>query len=220
MKITWILTAWSVAATVLIAQTPIQSYSLDPEASHLIWRAEKVTGKHHGLVKLKSGVVKFRGDQFLGGTVVVDMRTIENLDLKLPAYKAKLERHLNSTDFFDTKTFPTAELEVTGTRRLKITGPEKALYEVEGLMTIRGQANPIQFNAEIRRQGDGWEAEGEMILDRTRWGLRYRSGSFFDDLGDKMIYDQFSISFLIKTQINSGNVARSPGMVEKLPRSD
>jgi len=220
MKTTWMLIAWFVTATFLTAQTPVQSYTLDPEQSQLIWRGEKITGNHRGLVKLKSGLVKFRGDEFLGGTVVVDMRTIENLDLESPTYKTKLERHLNSADFFNTKLFPTAELEVTGTRRLKITGPGKALYEIKGLMTIRGQANPIQFNAEIQRRSVQWQAEGEMTLDRTRWGLRYRSGSFFDGLGDKLIYDQFSISFFIKTTMDSEDVAGASGTPEEIPGSD
>jgi len=30
-------------------------------------------------------------------------------------------------------------------------------------------------------------------LDRTKWDIKYNSGKFFKNLGDKLIYDDFEI---------------------------
>jgi hypothetical protein len=40
-------------------------------------------------------------------------------------------------------------------------------------------------------------AIGETEIDRTKYDIRYGSGKFFEDLGDKMIYDTFTVKFKV-----------------------
>ena len=39
-------------------------------------------------------------------------------------------------------------------------------------------------------------ANGEMIIDRTKWDIHYNSGKFYDNLADETIADE--IEFLVK----------------------
>ena len=43
---------------------------------------------------------------------------------------------------------------------------------------------------------------GEVVLDRSDFDVRFRSKSFFDpaELGDKLIYDDFTIGFSLNAK--------------------
>jgi hypothetical protein len=36
-------------------------------------------------------------------------------------------------------------------------------------------------------------ATGQITFDRTKFEIKYRSGSYFEDLADKMIYDEVKL---------------------------
>ena len=40
-------------------------------------------------------------------------------------------------------------------------------------------------------------ASGKIIVDRTRYGMKFRSGNFFKDLGDTLIYNDFELNVSI-----------------------
>jgi hypothetical protein len=37
-------------------------------------------------------------------------------------------------------------------------------------------------------------ASGKIIVDRTRYGMKFRSGNFFENLGDTLIYNDFVLN--------------------------
>ena len=39
----------------------------------------------------------------------------------------------------------------------------------------------------------------EIIIDRSKYNVRYGSGTFFENLGDKTIYDDFTLTVQIAT---------------------
>ena len=43
----------------------------------------------------------------------------------------------------------------------------------------------------MTRHTDGYQAE--IVIDRSKFDVKYGSGSFFDNLGDNMIYDDFTL---------------------------
>ncbi|AWX45439.1 UPF0312 protein [Flagellimonas maritima] len=151
--------------------------------STVTWKAYKVTGSHTGTIALKSGALEFDGDKLTGGEFVVDMTTINTTDLE-GEYKQKLDGHLNSDDFFSTASNPTSKLVFTN---VKSTG--KNAYEVTGDLTIKGITKPITFDVSIY----GSKATATLKVDRTNYDVKYGSGSFFDNLGDKTIYDEFDL---------------------------
>lgn len=165
------------------AFTEIDTKKVDTEKSKITWKGYKVTGSHEGNIDLKSGELKFDGDKLIGGEFTVDMSSIGSTDLS-GEYKTKLDGHLKSDDFFGVENHPTATLVISKT---KSTG--KNSYEVTGDLTVKGKTNPITFEMSIY----GSKATANIKIDRTKYDVRYGSGSFFDDLGDKTIYDEFDL---------------------------
>ena len=153
------------------------------ENSKVIWKGYKVTGSHQGTIALQSGNLTFEADKLVGGEFVIDMTTITNTDLE-GDYKGKLEGHLKSDDFFGVTTFPTATLVF---KDVKTTG--KNSYAVTGDLTIKEITNPVRFDISIY----GSKATASVKIDRTKFDVRYGSTSFFDNLKDKAIYDEFDL---------------------------
>ncbi len=153
------------------------------DASKVTWKAYKVTGSHYGSIALKEGALMFDGDKLTGGEFVVDMTTISTEDLEGDS-KGKLDGHLNSADFFDTANHTSSSLKFT---KVKSTG--KNSYEVTGDLTIKGITKPVTFDVSVY----GSKATATLKVDRTVYDVKYGSGSFFDNLGDKAIYDEFDL---------------------------
>ncbi len=162
-------------------------YEVDLTASQVKWKGYKVTGEHEGIVQLKEGFLVWEEDKLAGGEFVIDMTTIEDTDLA-GQWKTKLENHLKSDDFFGVSKYPTAHFVIT---RVVPQGPDK--YKIIGNLTIKGTTKEIKFVADVKRQGETVEAEAKITVDRAEFDVRYGSGSFFDNLGDKTIYDEFDV---------------------------
>ena len=62
-------------------------------------------------------------------------------------------------------------------------------YEVIGELTIKGIKHPITFTME--KNNDKWKSD--LIFDRSKYDVKFRSGTFFENLGDKLIYDDIVI---------------------------
>jgi hypothetical protein len=76
-------------------------------------------------------------------------------------------------------------------------------YNVKGNLTIKGITNEISFPAKVSLENGNVQAMGTATIDRTKWNIKYGSGKFFQGLGDKMIYDEFEITFDIKAKSNN-----------------
>ena len=153
------------------------------EKSNVVWKGYKITGSHEGTINLKSGNLEFSKDKLSGGSFVIDMSSIANTDQE-GEYKGKLEGHLKSDDFFGVEKFPSAKLVFT---KVKATGKES--YKINGDLTIKGITNPITFEMSL----DGNTATADLKIDRSKFDVRYGSTSFYDDLKDKAIYDEFDL---------------------------
>lgn len=175
-------------AFVAFTNNTIQKKKIDVKNSKIEWEGEKLTGSHNGTVQLKDGFLMMENNELVGGEFIVDMTTIEVLDLT-GENKQKLEGHLSSDDFFGVKAHPTAKLVLK-----TIAKKSNSVYGVSGDLTIKGKTNPIAFDLEMDKN----EAEAELVIDRTKYDIKYGSGSFFDNLGDKTIYDEFELDIEIK----------------------
>ena len=151
--------------------------------SNVIWKGYKVTGSHEGTINLKSGFLTFNDNKLTGGEFVMDMNTIVTTDLQ-GEYKGKLEGHLKSDDFFGVEKHPTAKLVIS-----KVDATGKNSYKITGNLTIKGITNVITFDLSVY----GNKANAALKIDRTKYDVRYGSTSFFDNLKDKAIYDEFDL---------------------------
>ncbi|MBK7969316.1 MAG: YceI family protein [Bacteroidetes bacterium] len=167
------------------------TYKVDAAKSKVEWYAEKVTGKHNGVVTIKSGEVNNDHGK-LSGTFAIDMTTITVTDLE-GGMQGKLEGHLKSDDFFAVEKNPTATFIMTSVAPLADVKAGEPNFNVTGKLTIKGITNDVTFPAMIRFEGNTMTAKGDVKIDRTKYDIRYGSKTFFSDIGDKAIYDEFTI---------------------------
>jgi polyisoprenoid-binding protein YceI len=162
----------------------------DTTKTKLLWLGEKVTGQHNGTIKLQSGWLTWKDNKIVSGEFNIDMTTIKDAE-----GSARLEGHLKSDDFFGVEKFPVAKLVITGS-----TAFDKGTGVVSGTLTIKGVTNPIEFKAASQKKEDGVWFYANIVIDRTKYNVKYGSGSFMDNLGDKTIYDEFKlrVSLLVK----------------------
>ena len=108
--------------------------------------------------------------------------------------------HLKDEDFFYTDSFPHAILEIE--KQAEIMEDNKTIHEgIIGSLTIRGITHIITFPFILIQSNNILIGEGSVNIDRTLYNIQYKSGKFFDDLGDRLIYDDFTVQF--KLQIKS-----------------
>lgn len=172
---------------VLMIATPLlqaQNFKANPSKTTIIWRGEKVTGKHWGNINLKSGEMTLKNNQIASGTFVIDMTSIVDKDLESEEYNKKLVGHLKSDDFFGVATYPEAKLVITKAGAFK-----NNQAEVEANVTIKKTTGPVKFT--VTKNGNNYTAK--IVIDRSKYDVRYGSKSFFDNLGDKVIYDDFTL---------------------------
>jgi polyisoprenoid-binding protein YceI len=159
------------------------------------WHGKKVTGAHYGNVSIKSGSLKMNEGQLVGGEFVIDMTTLTCTDIGSKEYNQKFINHLNSDDFFSVKKHSTAKLVITESRLGK-----GGHFDVFGDLTIKGITKPVIFRANVSNKNKLILADAEIKFNRTHYGIKYGSGSFFSDLGDKMIYDDVVLKVKLQTK--------------------
>lgn len=182
----------AVSALILSAFTvvPPAEKMVDIEKSEITWTGKKVTGSHNGTIQLKEGSLMMEADMLKGGSFTIDMTSIKNLDMAGKDGAGKLEGHLKSADFFNVAEYPNAILEISEVVHRGTPGS----FKVVGDLTIKGITKPIKFNTQISTEGGMTVATADITVDRSEYDVRYGSGSFFDNLGDKTIYDEFDLN--------------------------
>ena len=177
-------------AFVFTAGLYAQDYKVNAAKTVVNWEGSKVVaGSHEGTIQIKSGNLLLDEGFIVSGKVVVDMTTIVDTDLD-GAMKEKLEGHLKSDDFFGVDKFTEASLDVKGTERI-----DDNKLRVNGMLTIKGRTNPVSFESSVDKAGDAMMFKGTMEVDRSLYDVRFGSGKFFDNLGDKAINDIFTLQF-------------------------
>lgn len=174
-------------ALVTISTTIVsaQAKQVIPSKSTITWVGKKVTGQHEGTINLKSGALLFKDNKLKSGKFIVDMTSINVTDLKAGEGKEKLEGHLKADDFFGTDKYATATLTFK-----KVTPKADGVYTVMADLKIKEKTNLVTFDITV----NGTTATTKLVVDRTKYDIKYGSGSFFDNLGDKTISDNFDLT--------------------------
>ncbi|WP_187264009.1 YceI family protein [Pontibacter beigongshangensis] len=182
---------------------------IDTAQSQVTWIGSKMTGRHNGTICIETGELQLLQGRISGGHIVIDLTKLVCTDKNINAESSKkLATHLKSADFFDVENHPTATFEIVSvapydslsrkeatphTRanysELKINSPT---HTITGNLTIKGTARSISFPAKVRLEKDQLRAKANFNIDRTQWGLVYRSD---ESLGDKTIYSSVNIGF-------------------------
>tara|TARA_Y100001935_G_C17232100_1_gene470947 strand:+ start:155 stop:715 length:561 start_codon:yes stop_codon:yes gene_type:complete len=161
-----------------------QNKNINLQLSKIKWTGKEITTKtHYGSLKFASGNILFENDEIVGGEFIVDMLSLINEDLT-GGSRDYLENHLRSEDFFSVEEYPKSSLKITSIEKI-----DREKYEVTGDLTIKGITKSTNFILSLNNEG----ATVEMVFDRSKFDVKYRSSSFFSNLGDKLIYDDIEL---------------------------
>jgi polyisoprenoid-binding protein YceI len=174
------------------AQLADGTYNVDYKSSTINWHAEKATGSgHDGTIRVSSGQVVVAKSNIATGKLKVDMNGIACTDLPEGEYNSNLINHLKSPDFFDTAKFPDSNFEVTSvTSKADVKGNT---HVVAGKITIKGITKDISFPAKVSGDGKSVTIDGDIVLDRSQFDVRFGSETFFGSLGDKAINNDMKL---------------------------
>jgi len=168
---------------------------VNTETSTVKWTGSKVTSSHEGDIKIKSGKLILDHGRLVGGQFEIDMTTIVNTDIEDKESRLNLEGHLKNKDFFNVNEHKTASLMITTVKLI-----EESSYELQADLTIKGITHEIKFNADVEIKGTAFLAIAKIKIDRTKWEIKYNSGSFFDGLGDYLILDEIEFDVFLLSE--------------------
>jgi polyisoprenoid-binding protein YceI len=168
--------------------------NVDVASSIITWKGTKPTGAHNGTIMLQEGSLNLEAGKLTGGTFVIEMSSIKNLDLDAES-AAKIVGHLSSPDFFDVATYATSKFVITS-----VVEAEGKLA-VTGNLTVKDITKSITIPAMLSTKGNVTTFKSEKFnIDRAEFNVKYASKTFFDNLKDKFIDDAIELSFTVNTK--------------------
>lgn len=171
-------------------------YSIDTKITTATWLGTKVSGKHTGNISIANGKITSDGKKITGGTIEFDMTSITCEDITNKEYNDKLVSHLKSDDFFGVAKHPTSKFEITN-----VAFKSENNYNVTGKLTIKGITNEISFPALIKFDEKTIVTIANIIVDRTKFDIKYGSSTFFEKIGDKAIHDNFELNVNVVAEV-------------------
>lgn len=189
-KVSFILSALAFMAFTNQTIAAPSTSPVSTKASSIVWNAKKVTGEHTGTIGISAGKLVVNKNQITGGNFTIDMKSIVCKDITDPEYNKKFVGHITSGDFFEIEKFPTAQFVIS-----KVTG-----NQISGNLTIKGITKAISFPAQIAVNNGKVSAKANITIDRTDYNIKYGSKKFFDSIGDKAIFDDFTLAVTLVSE--------------------
>jgi polyisoprenoid-binding protein YceI len=179
-----VLTSFSISSFAQKAET----YKVDASKSTITWVGKKFSGSHDGTIQLASGTLNIASKKLVGGGFEANMTSITTVDGGKGS--ANLDKHLKNDDFFGVDKFPTATFVI---KKVEGAGAD---VKVTGDLTIKGKTSPVTFPAKLTFNADKTVSAvaEEIVIDRTKYGIEYKSKSVFSSIGNNFIYDDFTIN--------------------------
>jgi polyisoprenoid-binding protein YceI len=170
-------------------------FQIRQTSSTVNWTGKKVLGLHTGSINIANGFIEITDNTIVGGEIQIDMTSIVITDIEDKKTHDDFLAHLKNDDFFSVDKFKTAKLTLTGSSKI-----ETSKFRIDGNLTIKDISHPISFIATVEIFTETLHSLGEVVIDRTLYNIRYGSGKFIDNLGDKLIYDDFVLQFKLVGQ--------------------
>jgi polyisoprenoid-binding protein YceI len=198
----------SLAAQGIVPSAADGTYRLVPGASQMRWQGRRplIQGYFdNGTIAIASGQAVVADDALLSGSVVVDMTTINASTTGRGDGEDRLTQHLKSADWFDVEQYPESRFVIN-----EAPIQDDGTVLLIGMLTIQDRTHPLRFPVTVAQQADTLVIVATDIpIDRTQWDIRYGSGSFFDNLGEQLIDDIFTLSFTAVFELDSAAAAAS-----------
>lgn len=174
-----------------------QNFKVVSAESDINWTGKKVTGAHNGTIDIKAGSLEVNDGKLKAGSFTIDTTSIKILDITDPATNTQFAGHLFSEDFFATERYPEAKFEITHVAQTDDSS------QITGNLTIKGITHPVSFPAEVNITEESITASGKIVVDRTSYDMKFRSGNFFLNLGDTLIYNDFELEVNLTATANN-----------------
>ena len=173
---------------------PKGEYQIDKTKSVVRWIGRTPIKFHDGTINIQEGNFSVDDNGILNGDIIIDMESINCTDLS-GGGKKSLEEHLMNDDFFSVNKYKTSKINISSEMK-----PNNGLIDFKGSLEIKNISNPISFKSSISKTPEGkYTASSKLTFDRSMYNVKYKSKSFFDDLGDKFINDDIEIELEIIT---------------------
>lgn len=163
-----------------------ENFIADLQQSKIVWTGRKVTGEHTGTINIVSGFVETESSQIKSGRFEIDTTSIVISDIKDRETNLQFAGHLASDDFFSSTKYPVASFVITNAALT-----DGSNYLIDGNLTIKNITQSQSFSAILEFTEKALTMRAKIIVDRTKFDMRFRSGSFFQNLGDNLIYNDF-----------------------------
>ena len=184
MKLVFITLLTFLSFTSLAQKARTEKIDIDLKQSKLEWTGKKLGGEHYGEIQLASGYLTFTKNKLTGGAFEMDMASITCVDITDEKSNKRLVDHLKSEDFFSVVRFPKSTFTI-----IKVESKSATEYMVTGNLTIKGKTNPTTFTTKLNTVNNQTVAEATMVFARSKYDVKFGSQSFFENLGDKLVYD-------------------------------
>lgn len=166
-----------------------QNFKVNTKNSTINWIGRKVTGAHNGSIGIKSGDFALEKGKSVSGKFTIDTRSIRILDIEDAETNMQFANHLASDDFFNSEQFPEAYFEI-----IHAEPGEENCYYIQANLTIKGITNLVDANLHITAKDDNAVLQTKIVVDRTKFNIKFRSSNFFTNLGDTLIYNNFDLT--------------------------
>jgi len=168
------------------------SFTVDTQASKVMWTGTKPTGQHMGTIGLSNGTIAVAGGNISGGEFTIDFTSLECTDLKPGEGKEDLEGHLKAGDFFEVEKFPTGTFKVTSVDA--VSGNADVTHNITGNLTMKGITKSVTIPTNVAMMGDKVSAQSTAFtIDRTQWGITFHSGTIAGTAKNKIISDDVGL---------------------------
>lgn len=158
------------------AQTTID---IDTKSSIINWKGSMLFsfGGHHGTAKFKEGNLIKTNHKITGGSFIVDMNSLTNIDIEDEKGKTNLLDHLKNEDFFNVEKYPTAKLTITNIEHV-----DNINIRIKANLTIKNITKPVEFSAKLHDHETLVNVKNKMTaklkIDRTDWNINYGAKGF------------------------------------------
>jgi len=163
-----------------------KEYVVNAAESTVEWQGEGVGHGHKGNLSIIEGKFTIENDAVVQGSIEIDMTSLTVTDIPVEEEEnAKLVGHLTTEDFFNVEAFPTAVLTITD-------GAD--MNNIKANLTIKDVTEEVTFALSSAEENGVITLASSIKIDRTKFGVTYNSGNFFEDLGDYLIDDEFTLN--------------------------
>jgi len=167
-------------------------FKLMTKESRILWRGTNVLGQgHDGTIQFTSGTLGLSKEgKIQTGAFNIDMTSITSADQSLWQRRKGLDDHLKSADFFSVAKFPNATMSI----KKVVAGKKLPQFNITGDLTLKGITKPVNFPAVINQTKGKIKANAEFSINRTDWGIYYKSGWLFPLVKNDLISDSIKVS--------------------------